>query len=55
VQALIQCLERLSYKEGSNVIDKGRGLDHLPDSLSYLVAAEFPIIVYRQYQGRINL
>ena len=40
---LIKCLDGLTYKADTSQPDKGLGLDHLPDSLSYLVHYEFPI------------
>lgn len=39
----IESLERLTYKEGTNTIDKDSGLDHFFDSLSYMVDYLFPI------------
>ena len=40
---LIKCLDGLTFKEQTSQPDKGMGLDHLPDSLSYLVHYEYPI------------
>lgn len=39
---LIKCLDGLTYKADTSQPDKGMGLDHLPDALSYLVHYEFP-------------
>tara|TARA_R110000868_G_scaffold123968_2_gene327935 strand:- start:7407 stop:8657 length:1251 start_codon:yes stop_codon:yes gene_type:complete len=39
----IESLQRLTYKEGTNQIDKDSGLDHFFDSLSYMVDYLFPI------------
>jgi len=39
----IACLEQLAYKPDTSVIDKSRGLDHLPDALGYLTHMEFPL------------
>lgn len=39
----IDSLQRLSYKEGTNIIDKDSGLDHQFDALAYLVDFLFPI------------
>lgn len=39
----IDSLQRLTYKEGTNIIDKDSGLDHFFDSLSYMVDYLFPI------------
>lgn len=40
---LIKSLEGLTYKDGTSLPDKSTGLDHLGDSLGYLVHCEFPI------------
>lgn len=40
---LIKCLDGLTYKADTSQPDKGLGLDHLPDALSYLVHYEFPL------------
>lgn len=40
---LIACLERLSYKDNSSVIDKAGGHDHMTDALGYSVHMEWPI------------
>lgn len=42
----IDSLQRLSYKEGTNIIDKDSGLDHQFDAISYLVDFLFPIKTY---------
>lgn len=39
----IDSLQRLSYKEGTNIIDKESGLDHQFDALSYMVDFLFPV------------
>jgi hypothetical protein len=41
--SLIQCLERVTYKEGTSIVDKSQGLEHLPDALGYLIGSEFPL------------
>lgn len=41
---LIKCLDGLTYKADTSQPDKGLGLDHLPDALSYLVHYEYPLI-----------
>jgi hypothetical protein len=40
---LIKCLDGLTYKADTSQPDKGIGLDHLPDALSYLIHYEYPI------------
>ena len=40
---LIKCLDGLTYKADTSQPDKGMGLDHLPDALSYLVHYEYPM------------
>ena len=40
---LIKCLEGLTYKEGTSIVDKESGLDHMVDGLGYLIDIEFPI------------
>ena len=40
---LIHCLEGLTYREDTMEPDKRLGLDHLPDSLGYLVGGVFPL------------
>lgn len=39
----IDSLQRLSYKEGTSIIDKDSGLDHQFDALSYMTDYLFPI------------
>lgn len=39
----IACLEQLAYKPDTSVVDKSRGLDHLPDALGYLTHMEYPL------------
>jgi len=41
---LIKCLDGLTYKADTSQPDKDLGLDHLPDSLGYLVHYEYPIV-----------
>ncbi|MEI6207312.1 MAG: terminase family protein [Desulfuromonadales bacterium] len=41
---LIKCLDGLTYKADTSQPDKGLGLDHLPDALSYLVHYEYPLV-----------
>jgi phage terminase large subunit len=40
---VIKSLERLVYKEGTNVPDKDSGFDHMADALGYAVEYLFPI------------
>lgn len=40
---LIKCLDGLTYKADTSQPDKGMGLDHLPDALSYLIHYEYPM------------
>ncbi|AUR91170.1 terminase-like family protein [Vibrio phage 1.228.O._10N.261.49.C1] len=42
-QALIKCLDGLTYKDGTSAPDKSLGLDHMTDGLGYLICQEFPI------------
>ena len=42
---VINSLERLVYKEGTNVVDKDHGYDHMADAVGYLVDYLFPITV----------
>lgn len=39
----IECLEKYTYKEGTQVPDKNSGFDHMFDALSYCVAYLFPL------------
>lgn len=39
----IECLKKLPYRKGTNLPDKTMGLDHLFDSLSYMVHYIWPI------------
>ncbi len=39
----IDSLQRLSYKEGTSIIDKDHGLDHQFDALTYMTDYLFPI------------
>ena len=42
-KSLINCLNKLSYREGTNEQDKNSGIDHMPDALGYLVEYLYPI------------
>ncbi len=42
-KSLRNCLNKLSYREGSNDQDKNSGLDHMPDALGYMVEFLYPI------------
>ena len=42
---VINSLERLVYKEGTNVVDKDTGYDHMADAVGYLIDFLFPITV----------
>ena len=42
-KSLINSLNKLSYREGTNEQDKNSGLDHMPDALGYLVEFLYPI------------
>ena len=41
---LIRALDGLIYKDGTKVVDKSSGLDHIADALGYLIMGVFPII-----------
>lgn len=43
-EALVNCLLNLAYKEGTSVVDKTQGYDHLPDALDYLTWQEFNVL-----------
>jgi hypothetical protein len=40
---LIECLEKQTFKEGTNIPDKDSGFDHMNDALRYLTEYLFPI------------
>lgn len=40
---VIECLEKQTYKEGTNIPDKTSGYDHMNDALRYMVDYLFPI------------
>lgn len=42
-KSLRNCLNKLSYREGSNEQDKNSGLDHMPDALGYMVEYLYPL------------
>tara|TARA_R110002124_G_scaffold57639_3_gene161179 strand:- start:320 stop:1555 length:1236 start_codon:yes stop_codon:yes gene_type:complete len=42
-KSLRSCLNKLSYREGSNEQDKTSGIDHMPDALGYMVEYLYPI------------
>jgi hypothetical protein len=52
-EKLIHCLEGLTYREDTMEPDKRLGLDHLPDSLGYLIHSEFPLVVH--FSGIIKI
>jgi hypothetical protein len=39
-----RALDGLTYKEGTNVVNKDSGLDHLPDALGYVLWQEFNLL-----------
>jgi hypothetical protein len=39
----IECLEKLTFKQGTSVPDKTSGFDHMTDALRYMVDYLFPI------------
>lgn len=39
----IECLDKYTFKEGTHVVDKDSGYDHMFDALSYCVAFIYPI------------
>ena len=41
---LIRALDGLTYKEGTSLVDKTLGLDHITDALGYLLWQEFPVV-----------
>ena len=47
---VIESLQRLTYKEGTTVIDKDSGLDHASDSLGYLIDYLLPLRTYVEPQ-----
>jgi hypothetical protein len=44
----IDSLQRLTYKEGTNQVDKDSGLDHMADAVGYLIDYLFPIKVIHE-------
>lgn len=42
-KSLMNCLNKLSYREGSNEQDKNSGYDHLTDALSYMCEYLYPL------------
>jgi len=42
-KSLRNCLNKLSYREGSNEQDKTSGIDHMPDALGYMIEYLYPI------------
>jgi len=44
----IDSLQRLTYKEGTNQVDKDSGLDHMGDAVGYLIDYLFPIKVIHE-------
>jgi hypothetical protein len=43
-ETLGRCLDGLTYKEGTSLVDKASGLDHLPDALGYVLWQEFNLL-----------
>jgi hypothetical protein len=50
----ITAANQLTYKPGTNLIDKRHGYDHITDALGYLVHAEFPLVSNRLDQRAIG-
>jgi hypothetical protein len=44
----IECLEKLCYREGTNLPDKDGGFDHLPDALGYYLYTRFAHVAARE-------
>ena len=42
-KSLRSCLNKLSYRDGTNEQDKNSGFDHMPDALGYMVEYLYPI------------
>lgn len=42
-KSLIKAFEGLTFKDGTSVIDKASGLDHMADAAGYLISYEYPI------------
>lgn len=40
---IMECLEKLTYKEGTSIQDKDSGFDHMADALRYMVDYLYPI------------
>lgn len=40
---MVECLEKLTFKENTTIIDKSTGFDHMADALRYMVDFLFPI------------
>lgn len=51
-KSLMNCLHKLSYREGTNEQDKNSGLDHLTDALGYCTEYLYPI--KRQITPRVE-
>lgn len=52
---LLECLRKQTYKEGTRVVDKDSGYDHMNDALGYLVNHQLPIRqAIRQMPGPIR-
>jgi Terminase large subunit, T4likevirus-type, N-terminal/Terminase RNaseH-like domain len=47
---LIRALDGLTYKEGTKLVDKSSGLDHIADALGYLIMGLFSI-----YQNTVSI
>jgi hypothetical protein len=43
VKYIVECLEKLTYKEGTSIPDKDSGFDHMADALRYMVDYLYPI------------
>ena len=47
-RAVVRALDGLTYKEDTNIPDKGSGLDHMADALGYLVWQRFNLLETRR-------
>lgn len=47
-RAVVRSLDGLTYKEDTNIPDKGSGLDHMADALGYLVWQRFNLLETRR-------
>jgi hypothetical protein len=50
VKKIVNTLSKLTYKEGTSVPDKTKGLEHISDALRYAITYLYPIKTHYNFE-----